>query len=61
MSTPNEEMSIQIQDVEKWDAPEGQPGQGMKLVTSRGEIEAIIHHDEETTRAIVWVWGASVH
>ncbi len=58
MSVSGGELSIQVLDTAPWDAPEGQPGRGMKLVTTRGDIEAIIHHARDTTRAIVWVWGA---
>ena len=58
--TSEGELSIQIEDVGKWDAPEGQLGQGMLLHTNRGDIQSIIHHNAEksTQQAIVWVWGA---
>ena len=60
MTTEDNDLSIQIQGVVPWQAPEGQAGQGMLLKTTRGDIEAIIHHDQETptTKGIVWVWGA---
>ena len=60
MTSENSDLSIQIQSVEQWQPPEGQTGQGMLLQTSRGPIEAIIHHEAETPtqKGIVWVWGA---
>ena len=53
-------LSIQIDDVSKWQPPEGQAGQGMLLHTAGGDIQAIIHDnaDAVTQKAIVWVWGA---
>ena len=55
------ELSIQVEDASKWDAPEGQVGQGMLLHTTGGDIQSIIHHNAEnsTQKAIVWVCGAS--
>ena len=60
MNPENSDLSIQIQSVEQWQPPEGQAGQGLLMQTSRGPIEAIIHHDAEapTQKGIVWVWGA---
>ena len=56
MST--DDLDIQISAVDDWDAPEDQSGQGMLLHTDRGDIRAIIHKGADTTKAIVWVWGA---
>ena len=55
-----DELTLSISGVEPWQPPEGQAGDGLMLHTTRGPIEAILHHDPETpTRAgIVWVWGA---
>jgi dienelactone hydrolase len=60
MTSEQDDLSIQIEGVVPWQAPEGQAGQGMLLKTTRGDIEAIIHHDQTTptTKGIVWVWGA---
>ncbi|MCH8310288.1 MAG: dienelactone hydrolase family protein [Chloroflexi bacterium] len=60
MTSDQDDLSIQIQGVAPWQAPEGQAGQGMLLKTTRGDIQAIVHHDQTTptTRGIVWVWGA---
>ena len=60
MASEQEDLSIEIQGVVPWQAPEGQAGQGMLLQTTRGDIQAIIHHDQTTptTQGIVWVWGA---
>lgn len=52
------DLSIQVQSVEPWQPPEGQPGKGVLLRTSRGDIQAIVHDEADTQRAIVWVWGA---
>lgn len=37
---------------------EGEAGQGLMVCTNRGDIPAILHAAEETTRAVVWVCGA---
>ena len=58
------EMSIRINGVDLWDAPDGEVGRGMVLRTTRGPIRAIVHpvigdrQGIETTRGVVWVWGA---
>ena len=57
---PNaDDYSIRIRAVEPWQAPEDQPGRGVLLRTTRGDIEAILHHEQDTHKAIIWVWGAS--
>ena len=55
-----DELTLSIKGVEPWQPPEGQSGDGLMLHTTRGPIEAILHHDSNTpTRAgVVWVWGA---
>ena len=60
MNTDNDELTIQIQSVEKWQAPEGQAGRGMLLRTDRGDVQAIVHRPQQshTKKAIVWAWGA---
>ena len=54
------EMSIRINGVQAWNAPDGEVGQGMTLRTTRGPIRAIVHHEQgiQTTRGIVWASGA---
>ena len=56
----SEDLSIRITGIEPWEPPEGEPGRGMTLRTTRGEVRSIVHHDQEvrTTRGIIWVWGA---
>lgn len=60
MTHSQEELSARITRVEPWQAPEGQAGRGVLLHTTRGDIQAIVHHAQETptTKGIVWVWGA---
>lgn len=60
MTSTQDDLSILILGIEKWQPPEGQAGQGMLLNTTRGDIEAIIHHESDSykSKAIVWVWGA---
>ena len=60
MTQPQEELSAKITSVEPWQPPEGQAGFGVLLRTRRGDIRAIVHHDQDTptTMGIVWVWGA---
>ncbi len=54
------DLSIRITSVEPWEPPEGEPGRGMLLRTTRGDVPAIVHHDQSrsTSKGIVWVWGA---
>ena len=56
----SDDLSIRITGIEPWDPPEGEPGRGMTMHTTRGDVRSIIHHDQEirTTRGIIWVWGA---
>ncbi|MCH7626802.1 MAG: hypothetical protein IIC83_12840, partial [Chloroflexi bacterium] len=60
MPSSSDDFQIQIEDVSRWDPPEGQQGQGMMLHTTRGDIETILHSDTDDppTRAVLWVWGA---
>jgi alpha/beta superfamily hydrolase len=60
MTTPERRLSVQLEDVSKWQPPEGQAGQGMLLHTTRGDIQAILHQntDKPTQKGVVWVWGA---
>ena len=60
MNSSEKSSSIQIESVEDWEPPEGQPGKGLLLRTRAGDIEAILHSrgDTPTRKGIVWVWGA---
>lgn len=60
MTSGQDELSIQIREVVPWQPPDGLAGRGMLLRTNRGDIQAIVHHDQTTptTKGIVWVWGA---
>jgi hypothetical protein len=60
MSSSQDEFSIQIEQIDAWQAPEGQAGSGLMIHTTRGDIQAIAHHGQAgtSTRGIVWVWGA---
>ena len=54
------DISIRIVGVEPWDAPDGEPGRGILLRTTRGDARAIVHNNQRgrTTKGIIWVWGA---
>ena len=54
------DISIRIVGVEPWDAPDGEPGRGILLRTTRGEVRTIVHNNQQgrTTKGIIWVWGA---
>lgn len=54
------DISIRIVGVEPWDAPDGEPGRGILLRTTRGDVHTIIHNNQHgrTTKGIIWVWGA---
>ena len=62
MTEDNDELSIQIEDVSRWTPHEDQPGHGILLHTTRGDIHTIVHSnpdpDYRTSKAIVFVWGA---
>ena len=62
MTQDNEELTIQIEDVSRWTPHEDQPGSGILLHTTRGDIHTIVHSnpdpDYRTSKAIVFVWGA---
>ena len=54
------DISIGIVGLSEWDIPEGQIGRGLRLQTTRGPIDTIVHHDpaEPCNRGIIWVGGA---
>ena len=54
------EVSIRIVGVEPWEPPDGESGRGMLLRTTRGDVNIIVHNNQEgrTTKGVVWVWGA---
>ena len=56
----SDDLSIGITGIEPWDPPEGEPGRGMTMHTTRGDVRSIVHHDQaiRTTKGIIWVWGA---
>lgn len=60
MGEETDDISIGITGLSEWDVGENQVGRGLLLVTNRGPIQTIIHHDptSPTHRGIVWVGGA---
>ena len=60
MGEEADDISIGITGLSEWDVGEDQVGRGLLLVTNRGPIQTIIHHDptSPTRRGIVWVGGA---
>ena len=60
MGEEADDISIGITGLSEWDVGEDQVGRGLLLVTNRGPIKTIIHHDPTipTHRGIVWVGGA---
>ena len=60
MGEDTDDISIGITGLSEWDVGEDQVGRGLLLVTNRGPIQTIIHHDPTipTHRGIVWVGGA---
>ena len=49
---------VEVGGVREWQPPPGQPGEGMIIETSRGDVRAILHEARsDTGRGIVWVWG----
>ena len=60
MGEEADDISIGITGLSEWDVGEDQVGRGLLLVTNRGPIQTIIHHEPTipTHRGIVWVGGA---
>ena len=60
MGEEADDISIGITGLSEWDVGEDQVGRGLLLLTNRGPIRTIIHHDptSPTHRGIVWVGGA---
>ena len=62
MTQDNDDLTIQIEDVSRWTPHEDQPGNGILLHTTRGDIHTIVHSNPDpeyrTSKAIVFVWGA---
>ena len=60
MGEETDDISIGITGLSEWDVGEDQVGRVLLLVTNRGPIQTIIHHDPTipTHRGIVWVGGA---
>ena len=60
MGEEADDISIGITGLSEWDVGEDQVGRALLLVTNRGPIQTIIHHDptSPTHRGIVWVGGA---
>ncbi len=46
--------------MEPWEPPDGEPGRGIVLRTTRGDVQSIVHNNQDarTTKGIIWVWGA---
>lgn len=60
MTEDADDISIGITGLSEWDVEENQLGRGLLLITNRGSIRTIIHHDttSPTHRGVVWVGGA---
>ena len=60
MSNESEDISIGITGLAEWDIGQEQSGRGLTLLTNRGPIQTIIHHDpsKPSYRGVVWVGGA---
>ena len=54
------DISIRIVGVEPWEPPDGEPGRGIRLRATRGDVHVIVHNNQEgrTTKGVIWVWGA---
>ena len=54
------DISIRIVGVEPWEPPDDEPGRGIRLRTTRGDVHVIVHNNQEgrTTKGVIWVWGA---
>ena len=49
---------VEVGGVRGWQPPPDQPGEGVIIETSRGDVRAILHEARSKTESgIVWVWG----
>ena len=51
-------LRVGTKEVHSISLPDGDVGEGLLLVTERGEIPAILHRSLDSTKGIVWVCGA---
>ena len=60
MTEDSDDISIGITGLSEWDVEEDQLGRGLVLITNRGSIRTLIHHDPSnpTQKGVVWVGGA---
>jgi len=60
-STPSDgadSVAMSILGVSAWTPPEGEPGEGLVIRTSRGDIPGILHRAPESRLGVIWVYGA---
>lgn len=55
---PSGYLKVAVQEVRAIPLPDGDRGEGLALVTERGEVAAIRHAAPESRKAVIWVCGA---
>ena len=55
---PDTYLKIDVKDVRSIPLPDGDVGDGLSLVTERGDISAILHSAPSSTKGVIWVCGA---
>ena len=55
---PDAYVKIDVKEVRPIPLPDGDVGEGLSLVTERGEIPAILHAAPGSTKSVIWVCGA---
>ena len=51
-------LKVEVNEVRPIPLPDGDVGEGLTLVTERGDIPCILHRAPNSTKAVIWVCGA---
>ena len=55
---PDSYLQVAVHEVRPIPLPDGDSGEGLALVTDRGEVQAIRHAAPDSRQAVIWVCGA---
>ena len=57
-SRPNGYLSVAVKELRAIPLPDGQVGEGLALVTDRGEAPSVLHRAPDSVKGVIWVCGA---
>lgn len=55
---PDTYLKIGVNKVRSIPLPDGDVGEGLSLITDRGEIAAVLHRSPDSRKGVIWVCGA---